>query len=635
MIFSLILPFFFLVGLNFFTISLTKKKFGHCLPVTMIGVVLVVYFSQMLFHSFRYGMIVVMIAAAVGCILFFVYLGRKKTDEIKELFFSNGFWVFIVIYAFYVVVDYNRSFLLFDEFYHWGTMVKESIRLDSFYSVPDSNLWIHKDYPPFMTIFEYIWCKIGGGYSESVVSCAMHVFLMGMLLPAPLERLTEKKKRNPLWVILHGFIFMIIFLMLIMFLDPWPERVITSVLVDILLPVVFVYAMYLVYSKDAFRSRFGLLSMILTCTSMLLIKQSGMFFLIVVLIYFSLTVIFEKKASVKMRMLNLIKPAVVCVVSMLVSKTWKVYVYDLGIKGQFDTEELVLSDYIDVITGKTGGLPHETIKNFIKALFQKPVTSVSWLPLSYFAGFIMIIVFLIVIRLFLKRYYSKREVWITGIALTCGTIGYGLIMGISYAFFFNEVEMRELASFDRYMSSYVLGELLFLFLVFINCLTHRSDLFVNIKKMLIVLGGSILLFDPRNLRFIMPQGFREDSRASYRSDGEHLSGKTEPGSKIFVVYDNEQVSPHWWGAYQAYLQYFDPARFISRERVGSFGYDLEDGKIREDFLEVIKKYDYIYLRNVNYDIKKVFEKDDPDLTIEENSVYKIKVDADKVVLEKV
>ena len=47
------IPLAFFICLNFTTVFFVKKKFGYCLPFTMIASALAMYFSQMCLHSFR------------------------------------------------------------------------------------------------------------------------------------------------------------------------------------------------------------------------------------------------------------------------------------------------------------------------------------------------------------------------------------------------------------------------------------------------------------------------------------------------------------------------------------------------------------------------------------------------------
>ena len=80
-----------------------------------------------------------------------------------------------------------------DEFSHWGKMVKEMFRLDSFYSTKLSNLMVHKDYPPIIQIYELLWVKLSNSYSETILIKSIH-FLELSLLIIPISDIDIKNK---------------------------------------------------------------------------------------------------------------------------------------------------------------------------------------------------------------------------------------------------------------------------------------------------------------------------------------------------------------------------------------------------------------------------------------------------------
>ena len=189
------IPFVILALTNCWVVFWNKKSFGISLPATLTGTVLLTYFSQLLFHTFNIG-IYVCLAAAVSAVILLI-LRRKDRDFISRCF-SEGFFVFLAICLFFLVMDYGRWLSEWDEYSHWGKMVKEMFRLDRFYSEPQSNLLVHKDYPPFAVIFEMLWCRFSGGYSAGGATMALHILGFSMVLPLALEQLNGETKTDRL-----------------------------------------------------------------------------------------------------------------------------------------------------------------------------------------------------------------------------------------------------------------------------------------------------------------------------------------------------------------------------------------------------------------------------------------------------
>ncbi len=626
MSFLFVIPFFLFIFLNYIPVFITKKSFGYCITTTMICSALIMYFGQLCFHTYRYPFFLLLGLSAFGFVLFLISLIRDR-ERIK-VFFSTAFWAFLVIFIFYLIVDTNRSFVIFDEFYHWGTMIKESFRLDSFYSVPESNLWIHKDYPPFMTMLELLWCKLCRGYSESAASMAMHVFCMSALLCFVLDKISEGIKKNPFWKMLYSFLLLIPFLMLIMLLDPWPDKVVTSILVDVLLPVLFAYAMLLIYTGDAFNSKMGVVNVVAVCTAIMMTKQSGAFFVLVITLYYILKAVFVRKTALKQRIANIIKAVCPAVISYLTLMTWKKYIAPFNIQGQFNTSELTLSDYAHVLTGETEGLIHETVSSFFKALISRPISSVEWIPLTYAAAFVLFTAVTVLLFVFFRKIFTGGNAVIIGVTLAAGHIGYACMMAILYAYFFNVEEMKILASYERYMASFALGEVLFLLLVFLYCLSKAERVSMSLWKIAIPAACAILAFNPYNMRFIAPQGLMGEFNRSGRMESESVAQKTHPGDNIFVIYDNTKIKPSWWGAYQVYVQYYLNDRYVSRENVSAFGYDMNDTALKERLLSSISKCDYLYIRDINPGLNELL-KEYCGKDIESNTVYRVTKGLDK------
>ena len=160
-IISFIAPLAYFLFLTAFLVCLTKRSFGKCLVLGMMLSAFLLFFSQLIFGTFMVGFVIGVICAVAAIPL--GVIKRKDFSKFKELYFTSGFVVFLVLYIVVYIYDLNRGFSRWDELSHWGMMVKEMVRLDKFYFAKESNLLVHKDYPPIMGLFETFWLKLCGG----------------------------------------------------------------------------------------------------------------------------------------------------------------------------------------------------------------------------------------------------------------------------------------------------------------------------------------------------------------------------------------------------------------------------------------------------------------------------------------
>ena len=210
-----LIPLVFFCFANVVTVKISKKGFGFSMPVTMVVTALVLYISQFVFNTFKVVYVLLAAGCALGVILVFL---KKKDKEFIGRNLSAGFIAFLAIYLVFAIVDYKRCIIGWDEISHWCKMVKEMLRLDSFYSVAESDVIVHKDYPPLVSIFEMLFCKLMGGYSEAACTLALHIITMTFLIP-PLADYAKAGKENVLKnIAISGFL-LVSFILVIGSLD--------------------------------------------------------------------------------------------------------------------------------------------------------------------------------------------------------------------------------------------------------------------------------------------------------------------------------------------------------------------------------------------------------------------------------
>ena len=591
------------------TISiLSKKSFGKCIPLSMISATFILYFSQLLLGTFYAGYAILIV---VSCLSIPLYVMKNDRKQNAELIFSIGLISFISIYVLYIILDYKRRFTTFDEWYHWGMMVKESLRLDKFYSVAESNLHIHKDYPPFISILEVIFCKFSGGYSESKASMGIHVFTLSLIVPWILDKLQvdrySLKKKIGL-----AAIYNIMILGVILILDPWWSRISTTILVDVLIAVIFAYSFLTIWFMKKVNS-FDLCCIVLANSAMVMIKQVCLGFAMVLALAYLLRHVFGagKRA-------NLLSWIIVWLIPFVNYAIWGLYVKKLGVEEQFSLGKIDIKSYLRVVAGKETGLRRDTFIAFIKALYKNNISSLSSFNITYVSATLIVLSFVFLLHLRYKERFGRKSAIQLGIVFLCGTIGYAFMMSILYLFCFNSGEMKELASYDRYMASYILGEVLALFTMFV--IFERKQWFVSVKKVLIVtLAIMVLLGD--NIMYMVPQMNKKTEYEIYEDYAEKLSGCVERNSKVFIIYDAKEHGQSWYGPTQIFVNYYANDLAIDYNYNDSFATNLSDEQNREKIEKEILSNNYLYIINTNDNVNNLSYLAGEEFT--DNTIYKV------------
>ena len=98
----------------------------------------IMYLSQYLLGTFNPGLYILYAIAALSIPMFFLLNGGASKN--REYILTGGLWAYIGCLLVVSVMDAGRYFYSWDEFMHWGKMVKEMIRLDRFYCLTESTL---------------------------------------------------------------------------------------------------------------------------------------------------------------------------------------------------------------------------------------------------------------------------------------------------------------------------------------------------------------------------------------------------------------------------------------------------------------------------------------------------------------
>ena len=255
--------------------ALTQRRFEQWLPLSLTGIVLI----QLLFGLFgclRAGFT----AAVVFCLLALLaalviaWCGREGQAFVRRLF-DAPFFLFCALYLFLICVNYGKLLAAWDEFSHWGDVVKMMTTLDVL-SIDPASRSLFPEYPPAMALLQYfgerVYLAVTGEteMAEWLLYLVYQLFLFSLFFPL---LSAERLKKLDTWLGLAA-----VFLLPCVF----QVSVYAKIYIDAFLGVLFGLALYAALSDPAWeRMRplgFAALLMLLTLS-----KALGLVFALVAL----------------------------------------------------------------------------------------------------------------------------------------------------------------------------------------------------------------------------------------------------------------------------------------------------------------------------------------------------------------
>lgn len=593
-------------------VFLTKRSFGKCLPLAMIFSAFLLFFSQLILGTFKVGFVVGVICALAAIIIGF--LKRKEWAEFCSRYFTSGFWVFLTIYVLVFIYDFARGFSAWDEFSHWGMMVKEMVRLDKFYSVEASNLLVHKDYPPIMQLFELFWVKLCGGYKEAYLERAVHTFELSLLVPFIAEKVAEKK--NAWKSVLVGMAAMFAIAFTIILFDQ--HGVFQTIYTDYAMALVVVWLMMTIYASKKI-SWFEIVTVMMGGGFLLLLKQMGLPLYLMV-ICFLIGIVWLRKDTKwrkylgKLGWKKIVGVVVVLIVPLVIWWIWGHMVTDVNTPVQFSMSDLSVSEFVRVLMGEGEAWQSLTVKNYVTALGQENI-STSWLQLSYAQGILAFVGALWLTWWGFRKSLNKKETMLLGGILVIGAVGYAVAMLILYAMAFGSYEGPELASFNRYMGTYLMIMLVTVVMVVIwqaSEMQKRGIIYALTIGLAIVTAPEAYGRVYPALKYSVAPRFRQ-----YELAAEALDEVVEDDAKVFLVVQDSASGAFF------YLQYYATPIKVNYGFATWITGGTSEAYYRNSILPRMKEYDY--LLTVNFDEK--FEESYCSLIkvcpLEEWNLYKI------------
>lgn len=597
----------FLFFIYFSTLSLvfiTKRRFGECVSFSFIINTLLVFISGF-FNDLRIGLILSLLLPLSSFILFLK--NRKNLKEYIKLFFSSGFFIFTAFYILVLIFHHYTTLNNFDEFAHWGVMIKETYRLNKFYCIDESNLIVHKDYPPFFTLLEYLFLKLTRSYNESSIYKIVSIFTLSLFLP-----IIEKNK-NIISKIL--IIFFSLALNHIAFDDLYTSNIINAIYVDFPLAILGAFACFYAYEYAKEKNNISFIFLSLSLIALMLTKQIAIAFLGMSLLVYFFTLLFNKEG---IETSFIIKSILSFVLPFIALKAYSIYANQFDISAQFSlAEQFSLSNFFNIIFKGTGEKWQLiTYKNFNHDIIYRPL--ILGLPLSYYPLNV-----LIGIMLFISIYLYQKDIkksLIYSLIYLFGSLAYALTMLMLYTMSFGPIDGPELMCFSRYLNTYILFG--FAILIFIISLTFNnkiSQFIIPIILIIFSIYSATYTFDylkPKTKLVYEYEEYPNAKKAIEKID------RVAKGGRLIIIQSNVYEGQSL-GTLLNY--YYDNFRVISivNNRISDFSAYLESDLSLNDFKELLEEYDYIYIENYDDYFYDNFWLPITDTYLEEERLYYI------------
>ena len=222
----------------------------------------------------------------------------------------------------------------------------------------------------------------------------------------------------------------------------YQENTLGSIYVDY--PIMLYYAyLFLLTLRLKDNNLYDYILFVISLSLFLLTKQVSIALYLVIL-YLFICLYFKKNKEF------FTKLVLIVIFPLLTYKSWSLVIRNINVSKQFD---LSISDVLSLSNGLSD-IQASTSNNYLSALIKTGLTN-GPLKLPYVLLSIIVIVLLM---LFIKENKRYKLSLISSMAISF--IGYAILMYVMYMFCFSESEMARLASYSRYMGSFMCASLI-------------------------------------------------------------------------------------------------------------------------------------------------------------------------------
>ena len=386
--------------------------------------------------------------ALAGASVFFM-IRKKQFRAALAPFFSPAFAAFFLVFLSLLYVHYNRLLHEWDEFTHWGDVVKAMAYIDDFATNPAAHS-LFQSYVPGMSLFQYLFEKIamilpGGVFADWMLYFSYHLLAFIFLLPFFTVR--DWKKSVP------AFVTVVCAAVSPAFLTE-ESSYLTTIYIDGFVGLLAGAGFAFLFVKK--RTGNSIAHILVICSMLVLSKDVGMLFAAAIAIAFAVLELREARGAGKAGRKRLLIMLGLAAAAIAIPKIlWEISINVNNAETSF-REPIDLGVLFNVLTGRDtsyrAAVPGRCLRKLITGWVA--VQGIHDAAITY----PVLIILLGGLLWFARKYWSELEpegkfrhaaaAWTVVLVFVIYCLG----MPILYLFRFGLTSEPSLSSFDRYMS---------------------------------------------------------------------------------------------------------------------------------------------------------------------------------------
>lgn len=474
--------------------------------------------------------------AGLGIVLFFLRVSQLAKDKIAYLktdppksVYVKGSWgdnlallsLIIPFVVLYIAIETNFKFLLWDEFSYWASSAKIIYETNALFK-NDSPIFF-KSYPPLQQLFQYYFVKLSFWSEKNVLFAQIFWFLSATLCVA------GSFLKKPVHIA-------IVFLTSCSFLYFFDYRYLT-IYSDPLLGVCFAACLAIAIKQNG--STTSVVLFFISGAVLLLLKEIAILLVIVSLAVFFVGIVtgnFARALTTRDRWFFCAKRVLLVVFGLIaVVHSWSWYVSHIE-----GTRDLAVGSLKMLFEPTMQARLEKTSTEFIARVLKPGYLHLAQHSRLLELSIVSLTGFLIVVSgslVCVANQTDRLKVGWSLFLIAGGAVGYTLGLLLSYALVFTEYEGIRLASFERYLSTYMLAWLLIIY----GCLAAKLEIWGDAGGLAgqVALAVAVSLCAPPTYYGDLHKIGSSGAELKIRQDTEAFAASIKPylksGEKVYFI----------------------------------------------------------------------------------------------------